>query len=59
MKKTTNPPQPAKGAKTAAQQQPFNADDFVTAILPREEVLEIRAAFQIFDDDGSGILDPA
>ena len=59
MKKATNQPQPAKGGKPAASQQPFNADDFVTAILPREEVLEIRAAFQIFDDDGSGILDPS
>jgi len=59
MKKSSNPPQPAKAAKPASQQKPFNADDFVTAILPREEVLEIRAAFQIFDDDGSGILDPS
>jgi len=33
--KKSNQPQPAKG-KPAAQQQPFNADDFVTAILPRE-----------------------
>ena len=27
--------------------------------LPREEVIEIRRAFEIFDQDGSGIMDPA
>ena len=37
----------------------FNADDFVTLTLPREEVIEIRRAFEIFDADGSGIMDPA
>ena len=37
----------------------FNAEDFVTLTLPREEVIEIRRAFEIFDEDGSGIMDPA
>ena len=37
----------------------FNADDYVTLTLPREEVIEIRRAFEIFDQDGSGIMDPA
>jgi len=27
--------------------------------LHREEVLEIKQAFDIFDDDGSGMLDPS
>lgn len=27
--------------------------------LPREEVIEIKQAFDIFDDDGSGMLDPS
>ena len=27
--------------------------------LPREEVVDIRQAFEIFDSDGSGIMDPA
>ena len=58
MKKSV--PQPAKGAaKPAASQKAFNPDDYVTLTLPREEVIELRQAFQVFDDDGSGILDPA
>lgn len=62
----TNPPaksvpaatQP-KGGKAPAASKPFNADDFVTLTLPREEVVDIRQAFEIFDSDGSGIMDPA
>ena len=30
----------------------------VTHHGPREEVLDIRTAFEIFDSDGSGIIDP-
>lgn len=51
---------PAKGGKPAPPaNKAFNADDFVTMTLPREEVVEIRQAFEIFDSDGSGIMDPA
>ena len=54
---------PAKGAATQppkgkAPPKPFVADDYVTLTLPREEVIEIRTAFEIFDQDGSGIIDP-
>ena len=52
-----------KGSKGSKAPPPpkkeFNADDFVTLTLPREEVVEIRRAFEIFDADGSGIMDPA
>jgi Ca2+-binding EF-hand superfamily protein len=44
------------GAKSAPKA--FNADDYVTMTLPREEVVEIRQAFEVFDADGSGVLDP-
>lgn len=37
----------------------FNPDDYVTMTLPREEVIEIKQAFDIFDDDLSGMLDPS
>ena len=50
---------PAKGGKPAPTQKAFNPDDYVTMTLPREEVVEIRQAFEIFDQDGSGIMDPA
>lgn len=50
--------QPQK-AKAPTGPKPFNADDYVTMTLPREEVIEIRQAFEIFDQDGSGIMDPA
>ena len=36
----------------------FNADDYATATIPREEVQEIKAAFDLFDHDGSGSIDP-
>lgn len=37
----------------------FNPDDYVTMTLAREEVIEIKQAFDIFDGDGSGMIDPA
>jgi len=59
MKKSTATSQPPKAAKPVAQTKAFNADDYVTVTLPREEVIEIRTAFEVFDDDGSGVLDPS
>ena len=50
---------PTKGKPAPPAQKAFNPDDYVTMTLPREEVMEIRQAFQIFDQDGSGIMDPA
>ena len=51
--------QPAKGKPQPPAPKAFNPDDFVTMTLPREEVIEIRQAFEIFDQDGSGVMDPA
>ena len=65
---TSQPVPPPAASKGAPQQQkgkapptnkPFNADDYVSLTLPREEVVDIRQAFEIFDSDGSGIMDPA
>ena len=36
----------------------FNPDDYTSPTLLREEVLEIKAAFDLFDNDGSGSIDP-
>jgi Ca2+-binding EF-hand superfamily protein len=47
-----------KGKPTPPANKPFNPDDYVTTILPKDEVIEIRQAFEIFDSDGSGVLDP-
>ena len=49
----------APKGKAPTGPKPFNPDDYVTMTLPREEVIEIRQAFEIFDQDGSGIMDPA
>lgn len=48
-----------KTGKAPAQNKPFNADEYTSLTLPREEVIDIRQAFEIFDQDGSGIMDPA
>ena len=49
--------QPKVGSKPQAK-KPFNVDDFVAWNLPREEVIEIKQAYDIFDGDGSGLIDP-
>ena len=48
-----------KDTKPAAVKKAFNPDDYVKPTLPREEVIEIRQAFDIFDGDASGVIDPA
>lgn len=54
MKKSAKGNAPAQTPKAKA----FNPDDFVTMTIPREEVVDIKTAFDIFDADLSGILDP-
>ena len=62
---TNNPPaskapvQQTKGVKVPEPKKAFSPDDFVSLTVPREEVIDIRQAFEIFDSDGSGIMDPA
>ena len=48
MLSSKNPPKPE-----------FDVDKYVTFTLPREEVIEIKQAFDIFDEDLSGMIDPA
>ena len=45
--------------KEEPQLPKFNPDDFVTMTIPREEVIEIKQAFDIFDGDLSGMIDPS
>ena len=47
----------AKGA-TSAPKKAFNPADFSNALLSKDEVIEIKQAFDIFDGDGSGVIDP-
>ena len=39
--------------------KPWNVEDHVRWDLSAEEVKEIKQAFDIFDNDGSGIMDPS
>ena len=48
----------AKGKPEPPKPKPFNADDYATMTIPREEVIDIKTAFDVFDADLSGILDP-
>jgi Ca2+-binding EF-hand superfamily protein len=47
----TKAPAPAKGG--------FNAKDFVRVGVTEEEVKDIKLAFDLFDHDGGGAIDPA
>lgn len=57
---------PAKGpaAKPVAQQpkapekKVWKAEDYATLTIPVEEVRDIKTAFDIFDGDLSGVVDP-
>lgn len=42
----------------AAEKKAFNAEDFASLTIPVEEVRDVKAAFDIFDGDLSGIVDP-
>jgi Ca2+-binding EF-hand superfamily protein len=48
----------APPASNKNQPKAFNPDDYTSPTLLREEVLEIKAAFDLFDNDGSGSIDP-
>ena len=52
-----------KNVKLAAQLHPqqkkeFNVNDYVTAGTSREEILDIKQAFDHLDKDGSGTVEP-
>jgi hypothetical protein len=55
------PPKAAVAAKVqpkVAEKKQFRAEDFATLTIPLEEVKDIKMAFDIFDGDLSGIVDP-
>lgn len=61
MKKATPPPikttTPTAKPK-APEKKGFSPEDYVTMTIPLEEVKDIKQAFDIFDSDGSGTIDP-
>lgn len=55
----TTPPTPAsKQAPKVPEKKGFNPEDYVSITVPLEEVKDIKLAFDIFDGDGSGTIDP-
>ena len=46
------------GSQTNKTKQPFNPKDFERPGISAEEVLEIREAFDLFDYEGNGFIDP-
>lgn len=44
--------------KTSSKSKQFNAKNFERPGLTEEEVLEIKEAFDLFDTDGGGSIDP-
>ncbi len=40
------------------EKKAFHPEDYVTMTIPLEEVKDIKQAFDIFDGDGSGMIDP-
>ena len=42
----------------ALEKKAFNAEDYASLTIPVEEVRDIKTAFDIFDGDLSGIVDP-
>lgn len=67
LKKTSPPPPPAlsqnkppvgRSSQKAPEKKAFNPEDYVTMTIPLEEVKDIKMAFDIFDGDLSGEIDP-
>jgi Ca2+-binding EF-hand superfamily protein len=49
---------PAAPAKAPPAKKEWKAEDFATLTIPIEEVKDIKTAFDIFDGDLSGVVDP-
>ena len=50
--------QPAKTQPKAPEKKAFRAEDYASMTVPVEEVRDIKTAFDIFDSDLSGVVDP-
>lgn len=51
----------SKSTKTqpkAPEKKRFAAEDYASLTVPVEEVRDIKTAFDIFDNDASGVVDP-
>ena len=48
----------AKTQPKAPEKKAFNPEDYASITVPVEEVKDIKTAFDIFDNDASGIVDP-
>jgi len=60
-KKQTPPPiktPTPKNQPKVPEKKAFNPEEYVTMTIPLEEVKDIKQAFDIFDGDGSGMIDP-
>lgn len=42
----------------APEKKVFKAEDYATLTIPVQEVRDIKTAFDIFDGDLSGVVDP-
>jgi Ca2+-binding EF-hand superfamily protein len=49
---------PAAQPSKAPEKKAFKAEDYATLTIPVEEVKDIKTAFDIFDGDLSGVVDP-
>jgi Ca2+-binding EF-hand superfamily protein len=54
----TNPNPTPKNQPKQPEKKGFNPEEYVTMTIPLEEVKDIKQAFDIFDGDGSGMIDP-
>ena len=52
------PVAPAKNQPKVAEKKQWRAEDYATLTIPIEEVKDIKMAFDIFDGDLSGVVDP-
>lgn len=46
------------GSQVNKPKTPFNPKDYERPGISAEEVLEIREAFELFDYEGNGFIDP-
>ena len=51
-------PQVAKTQPKAPEKKAFRAEDYASLTVPVEEVRDVKTAFDIFDGDLSGVVDP-
>jgi hypothetical protein len=51
-------PAPAKTQPKVAEKKQWRAEDYASLTIPIEEVKDIKMAFDIFDGDLSGVVDP-